>query len=144
MGTFCMSEKEFAAFSDKKPKNQSKYHSRKIVVNGIEFDSELEGRRYAQLRLLERCGEIRDLQRQVPFVLIPTQREPGRVGKRGGVYPGKVIEQSVIYYADFVYTTRCGERVVEDTKGTRTPDYVIKRKLMLYIHKIRIKEVRSV
>lgn len=144
MGTFYMSEKEFFAFSGKKEKGKSKYHSRKFVVDGIEFDSELEGRRYAQLRLLERIGEIRDLQMQVPFELIPSQREPGRVGKRGGVYKGRVIEQSVVYYADFVYTTRSGERIVEDVKGVRTADFVIKRKLMLYVHKIRIKEVRSV
>ena len=66
------------------------------------------------------------------------------MGKRGGVYPGKVIEQAVVYYADFVYLTREGKRIVEDVKGVRTPDFVIKRKLMLYIHKIKIKEVRSV
>ena len=144
MGTICMSEKDFAALSGRKQKGMSKFHSKKVSLDGIEFDSALEAQRWAQLRLLERSGDIRDLERQVPFELIPAQRDPDRVGKRGGVYPGKVIEQAVVYYADFVYLTREGERVVEDVKGVRTPDFVIKRKLMLYIHKIKIKEVHSV
>ena len=53
---------------------------------------------------------------------------------------GKCVERSVKYKADFFYT-KDGELVVEDTKGFRTPDYIIKRKLMLYVHHIRIKEV---
>ena len=60
--------------------------------------------------------------------------------KKGGVKKGKVIEQKCSYIADFVYTEN-GEKVVEDTKGFRTKDYIIKRKLMLYIHGIRIQEV---
>ena len=63
------------------------------------------------------------------------------MGPRGGVKPGKVIERAVCYVADFVYKDTEGNTVVEDTKGVKTPDYTIKRKLMLYIHKIRIKEV---
>lgn len=75
------------------------------------------------------------------FELIPTQREPDTIGKRGGVHKGKVIENGVNYVADFVYTDcRSGNQVVEDSKGMRTKDYIIKRKLMLWIHKIRILE----
>ena len=91
--------------------------------------------------LLERVGEIKDLKRQVKFELIPAQREPDTIGKRGGIHKGKVIENAVNYVADFVYTDcRSGEQVVEDSKGMRTKDYIIKRKLMIYRHGIRILE----
>ena len=107
----------------------SKYHSKKAVVNGIEFDSRKEARRYSDLVLLERAGMITDLQRQVKFELIPSQR-----------IDGKVVERSVTYVADFLYKQH-GKTVVEDTKGFKTKDYIIKRKLMLYIHGIRVKEI---
>ena len=118
----------------------SKYHSKKVVVNGIEFDSRKEARRYGELLLLEKAGAIRDLKRQVEYVLIPAQREPDKVGVRGGIKKGKTIELAVKYVADFVYEEN-GGTVVEDTKGFKTKDYIIKRKLMLWVHGIRIKEV---
>lgn len=91
--------------------------------------------------MLEKAGEIKDLQRQVKFELLPTQREADTIGKRGGIHKGKVIENGVNYIADFVYTeSRTGEKVVEDSKGMKTKDYIIKRKLMLYVHGIRILE----
>lgn len=117
-----------------------KYGNKKVIVDGIEFDSKKEAKRYRELRLLERAGGIHSLELQKEFVLIPTQREADTVGVRGGVKKGKVIEHAVKYKADFVYIQN-GERVVEDTKGMRTKDYIIKRKLMLYVHQIRIKEV---
>ena len=121
---------------------RNKYHNQKAVAGCLLFDSKREARRFAQLQLLQAAGAIRDLQRQVKFVLIPAQREPDTVGKRGGIKKGKVIERECAYLADFVYTdTETGETVVEDTKGVRTKDYVIKRKLMLYIHGIRIREI---
>lgn len=93
--------------------------------------------------MLQRGGLISDLQTQVPFELIPTQREPDTVGKRGGIKQGKCIEKSCVYYADFVYKDANGNVVVEDAKSpaTRTEAYKIKRKLLLYFHGIRIKEV---
>ena len=103
------------------------------------FDSIKEYRRFCELSLLEKAGKVTDLQRQVKFVLIPTQREPDTIGKRGGLKKGKTIEQECSYVADFVYV-RDGETVVEDSKGFRTADYKIKRKLMLWVHGIRIKE----
>lgn len=121
------------------PKN--KYQAQKCELNGEKFDSRKELQRWLELRLLERSGEITDLRRQVKFELIPSQREPDTVGKRGGVIKGKVIEHGVNYVADFVYKDKRGNMVVEDTKGMRTKEYVIKRKLMLYIHHIRIKEM---
>lgn len=117
-----------------------KYNNKKVIVDGIEFDSKKEAKRYRELRLLERAGGIHSLELQKEFVLIPTQREADTVGVRGGVKKGKVIEHAVKYKADFVYIQN-GKRVVEDTKGMRTKDYIIKRKLMLYVHQIRIKEV---
>jgi len=117
-----------------------KYKNKKIVVNGITFDSKKEADRYNELLLLETAGLISNLQRQVKFVLIPTQREPDTTGSRGGIRKGKVIEKECVYIADFVYTED-GKTVVEDTKGFKTKDYIIKRKLMLYIHGIRIQEV---
>lgn len=121
--------------------NKSKYGNKKVVVDGMTFDSKKEANRFQELLLLERAGAITDLKRQVKFVLIPSQREPDTIGARGGVHKGKVIEKECAYIADFTYDTEDGELVVEDTKGFRTKDYVIKRKLMLHVHGIRIKEV---
>lgn len=110
----------------------SKYGNKKWQLDGKTFDSQREARRYQELRWLLRTGVITDLQRQVPFELIPSQR----VG-------GKVVERPVKYVADFVYTTEDGLQVVEDVKSpaTRTPQYIIKRKLMLQKFGIRVREV---
>lgn len=125
----------------------NKYGNRKVsTIDGEVFDSQREATRYQELKLLERAGAIKDLKRQVSYELIPTQREPNTLNKidskRGRVIQGKVIEKAVSYIADFVYTdSATGEVVVEDTKGFRTKDYILKRKLMLYMHNIRIKEI---
>ena len=107
----------------------SKYHNRKITVNGETFDSIKEYQRFRELQLLERAGEISDLRRQVPHLLIPAQYD----GK-------KCVERECNYIADFEYLEN-GKKVVEDTKGYKTPEYIIKRKLMLLCYGIRIKEV---
>ena len=120
----------------------AKYKSHKTEVDGIVFDSRKEARRWKELRLLEDEGHIADLQRQVRFELVPVQREPDRRGSKGGLIKGKVLERKVEYVADFVYTdTETGEMVVEDTKGIKTKDYIIKRKLMLFVHNIKIREI---
>lgn len=112
----------------------SKYNSSKIKIDGILFDSRKEAARYSQLRLLQRAGQISDLRLQVRFELLPAQyADTDKVyvkGPRKGQHKRRCIEQSVVYVADFVYT-ECGTRktVVEDTKGMRTKDYIIKRKL---------------
>lgn len=121
---------------------QNKYKNQNIIVDNIKFDSKKEANRYFELRLLEKAGKIADLQRQVKYVLIPAQREPDKVGARGGVIKGKLIERECAYIADFVYKDlEMDELVVEDTKGFRTPEYIIKRKLMLYNYNIKIREV---
>lgn len=109
----------------------SKYGNRKTVVDGIVFDSKKEAVRWQELRLLERAGEIHELQRQVPFILIPAQKDER----------GKVIEKQVKYIADFTYRGKDHRLVVEDVKGVRTDVYRIKKKLLLYRHGLRIKEV---
>lgn len=121
----------------------NKYHAKKYTSSdGEVFDSKREARRYEELCLLQRAGRIQNLQRQVKFILVPAQREPDRVGVRGGRVRGASIEREVSYIADFVYIDPAsGKQVVEDVKGLRTKDYVIKRKLMLWIHGIRIREV---
>lgn len=121
--------------------NVNKYGNKKVTIGDETFDSTKEYRRFCELKLLQRAGKIFDLQRQVKFVLIPTQREPDEIGVRGGVKKGRVIEQECAYVADFVYVNDKGETVVEDTKGFKTKDYIIKRKLMLFVHGIRIQEI---
>lgn len=123
----------------------SKYGSRKQTVSGITFDSRREARRFQELRLLEQAGQISGLRLQVKYVLIPTQRAPSfevykRGPNKGRRKPGKVLEKECAYIADFVYT-KGDETVVEDAKGVRTKEYIIKRKLMLERYGIRIKEV---
>lgn len=107
----------------------AKYGNRKVIRDGIEFDSIKECQRYCELKLMQRAGVISDLQLQVPFELIPAQR-----------IDGKVVERAVTYVADFVYKQN-GQTVVEDTKGYRTSEYIMKRKMMLFFHGIRIVEV---
>ena len=121
----------------------TKYHNRKITVDGITFDSRREYNRYRELKLLERAGIIQGLELQKKYVLIPAQYETfERYGKKGQRLKDgqKCIEKECAYIADFVYTEN-GKSVVEDTKGMRTKEYIIKRKLMLYVHGIRVKEV---
>lgn len=122
--------------------SRKKYGNNKIQHDGETFDSMKEYWRYLELKHYESDGKITDLQRQVKYILIPAQREPDTVGKRGGIKKGKLLEREIAYYADFVYKLAdTGTLVVEDTKGVRTKEYIIKRKLLLYMHGIRIKEL---
>ena len=108
---------------------KSKYGAVRVrTVDGIEHDSKKEAARWQELNLMLRAKLIEDLQRQVRFELIP---------KQDG-------ERACTYIADFVYIDRkTGEKIVEDVKSpaTRTEAYRIKRKLMLLVHGIRIKEI---
>lgn len=110
----------------------NKYGNVKVVVNGRKFDSKHEAKRYSELLLLQRAGKIRDLKCQVVFELIPPQYD---------TRTHKCIERNCYYRADFVYTDENGEQVVEDAKGFKSKDYIIKRKLMLWLRGIKIKEV---
>ena len=106
-----------------------KYRNKKITVDGETFDSKKEYRRYRELKLMERGGLISTLRRQVAFELIKSQYEGSRC-----------VERGVKYMADYCYLED-GKTVVEDVKGVRTPDYIIKRKLMLERFGIKIKEI---
>lgn len=124
-----------------------KYKNSKVTTeDGIVFDSRKEYKRYCELKMMEASGVITNLQRQVKYILIPCQREPDTIGKRGGIHQGKVIEKECAYYADFCYqVTDTGETVVEDVKGYKKGGaysiFKIKKKLMLYVYHIKIKEV---
>lgn len=111
----------------------NKFQNVKTEIDGITFSSKHEAHRYCELKYMERAHLISDLQLQRAYTLIGTQRDKD----------GKVIEKPVKYVADFVYKDADGKTVVEDTKSpaTRTPAYVIKRKLMLSIYGIRIHEI---
>lgn len=118
-----------------------KYNAQKIVFNGEKFDSKKELQRYKQLLEMQEQGEIHSLARQVEFILIPNQREPSTFSKKGKEKLGKVIEHRIKYIADFVYIDKNNKYVVEDVKGIKTKEYIIKRKLMLFVHNIKIKEI---
>lgn len=110
----------------------NKYGNKKIVLDGQKFDSKREAQRWQELKLMERAGLITDLCRQFPIKLLPAQRDE----------KGKVIERPVRYIADFVYTDKStGRTIVEDAKGVRTKEYILKRKMALYFLGLRIKEV---
>lgn len=126
---------------------RSKYFAKKTLVDGILFQSKKEAERYLVLKEQEKQGLISDLQMQVPFLLVPSQYEdivkftPKRHNEK---IVKKLLEKKVEYKADFVYN-RNGEMVVEDAKGYRDSTayalFVVKRKLMLYVHGIRVVEI---
>jgi hypothetical protein len=107
----------------------SKYRNKKTYVGNKVFDSRKEAARFIELQMLLKAGEISDLQLQVPYELMPSFK------LNGETYRG------IKYVADFVYKDKDGNTVVEDAKGMRTEVYKMKRKLMAYVHKIKIKEV---
>ena len=104
----------------------NKYHNKiTYTADGIKHASQKEANRWCELKMLERVGAITDLKRQVEYELIPPQDR----------------ERKATYIADFVYKDNKGNTVVEDTKGVKTKEYILKRKLMLWVHNIRIQEV---
>lgn len=119
-------------------KGNNKFHAKPVYRNidgkTVRFASILESNRYDELRLLERAHQIRNLRRQVRYVLIPAQRDS----------KGKLLERQAVYTADFVYVDSHGREIVEDTKSPPTrkeKDYILRRKLMLWVHGIRIHEI---
>ena len=122
-----------------------KYGNKKTVVDGIEFDSKKEAKRYCELKMLQRAGIIEELELQKEFLLIPAQHEYyPRYSKAGKQLKDgcRCVERSCTYKADFAYRQN-GQIVVEDTKSkaTKTKDYIIKRKLMLWRFGIKIREI---
>ena len=123
----------------------AKYRNRKVTIDGIVFDSHKEARRYGYLSLLEKAGEITNLARQVEYELLPVQKQTTEYTDKKGKIRHKtiVLERAVKYIADFVYYDKNGQMVVEDVKSdaTKTKEYILKRKLMLYMFGIKVSEV---
>jgi len=111
-------------------RRQTKYFNRPVILDGIKFQSIKEADYYCELKLMVWSGAVVDFKRQVPYELIPAQY----IGK-------KCVEQGVKYYADFVVSYPDGRQEVVDIKGMRTYPYILKRKMMLFFHGIRIKEI---
>lgn len=104
---------------------QSKYGNQKVELDGHKFDSKKEARRYAELKLMEKAGEIKDLELQKPYVIQPSFFD--RNGKR---------QTAIKYIADFVYVNKGGETIIEDVKSPATRKdkvYRMKKKMMAYI-----------
>lgn len=99
---------------------ESKYHNKKVEVDGKTFDSKHEGKDYIKLKSMEDSGIISNLQTQVPFELQPkyTTRDGRKI-------------RAITYLADFVYE-RDGMKYVQDSKGMRTDTYRLKRKMFEY------------
>ena len=103
----------------------NKYGARRVTVDGIPFDSEMEARRYGELKMLRLGKLIRNLTIHPTFEL-----------RVNGVLLCK-------YEADFEYDDENNARIVEDVKGNRTALYILKKKLMKACHGIEVKEVRA-
>ena len=101
-----------------KYQKKHKYNAKKIVIDGIEFDSKKEGKRYQELKMLEKAGKIKDLKLQPKFLLQESFK-----------YKGKT-QRAIFYIADFEYI-KDGKRIVEDVKGVKTDVYKLKKKLFL-------------
>lgn len=120
-----------------------KYGNRKLVNADGEFDSKGEYLRWLVLRDAEKEGKISNLRRQVSFELLPTQYRDVVVQlKTKDKTLRRVAERPVTYIADFVYV-KDGETVAEDFKGFPDDKYPIKRKMMLYFHKIAVREIKK-
>jgi hypothetical protein len=113
----------YQILSEVKEAKRSKYKNTKTCVDNIQFDSAKEARRYRELKMLLKAGEIGMLELQVPYEL-----------NQGGTH-------SLKYIADFVYVTKEGVKIVEDVKGFCTKEYLKKRRLMLKVYGIKINEI---
>ena len=127
----------------------SKYNNVKTITSdGEAFDSIKEANRWCELLFLQRAGEITELRRQIPYELVPDQYEcyPRRSKTGRPLKDGKkLVERKIVYVADFVYTDKKGETIVEDVKGCKQGAgyevFVIKRKLMRAVHGIKVIEI---
>ena len=118
-----------------------KYRNKRVEYEGIVFDSLKEKRRYCQLQLLETQGIISDLRLQVSYELIPAIYEDVIVQlKTKTKAKKKLVQRATTYIADFVYV-REGQTIVEDTKGFRTKEYELKKKMMRAFLNIEIHEI---
>lgn len=120
--------------SIQKPRQKvSKYRAQPVVVSGVRYASKSEEKRHRQLLLLQQSGEISDLNMQVSFELVPSVRFEG----------SSRAKPAMRYVADFVYLDKSGKRVIEDVKGVLTPEFQLKRHLMLALLGLHIKIVKA-
>ena len=121
---------------------KAKYGSKKVTYDGIEFDSKKEMYRYITLKIKQADGLISDLRLQVPFEIIPAVYEEETVQLKTKVKTvSKCVQRAALYVADFVYKDKDGQKVVEDAKGFRNAEYLLKKKMMRAFLGITIKEV---
>lgn len=123
---------------------KSKYHNEPVTVDGVRYDSLNEHRRWCFLKLMEKAGEISDLQYHVPFTLIPKGSVEIIRMPDGTEIETKKYDRKHWYEADFVYTTKSGEIVVEDFKGFETESFKQKRELFKIIFKKDITVVKQI
>lgn len=106
--------------------------SKRFERNGEVYNSKKEYDRYQELLALQRAGKIRNLERRVEIPLLPSQRDEN----------GYVIERAVSFVVDFAYfDIEQDKTIFEDAKEVRSKEYILKRKMMLYIHNIIVREV---
>lgn len=109
---------------------QSKYKSKKVIYDGIEFDSKKEGAYYLKLKTLENFGQIKDLELQKEYELQPSFKLNGKTYRK------------ITYKADFVYYSLIDNKIhVVDVKGFKTKEYLLKKKMLAYKYNIEIEEV---
>ena len=124
-----MADSKFAPW--RKIPLRSKYGNKKTEVDGLVFDSKLEAKHWLELVAMQQRGEIFNLRRQVKYELIPAVRLDGR------------MRPATKYVADFVYTDKGGNEVVADSKGFKTDVWMIKRRLMRWVHGIEVIELEE-
>ena len=123
-------------------KRKSKYGNKKVTYDGMKFDSEKEMYRYIRLKSMQEEGLISDLRMQVPFEIIPAVYEEETIQLKTKVKTiTKCVQRAAYYVADFVYKDQDGNEIILDTKGYRTKEYLLKKKMMRAFLGITIKEV---
>lgn len=124
-------------------KPKSKYHNETVTVDGVTFDSKGEFLRWNFLKMMERAGEISNLRYHVKYELIPAITEDVVVHlKTKDKIVTKTVQTARYYEADFVYTNKNGEEVVEDFKGQETELFKFKAALFRYKYGKNIKIVK--
>ena len=109
---------------------RSKYGAKRTEVDGIVFASKREAKRYCELKMLERVGQVKELELQPKFPLYVCGRKNGE------------LHQVCVYIADFRYRTGVnGVLIIEDAKGMKTPTYRLKKKMVEAQYGIEIQEV---
>ena len=112
---------EYKELKETIKKKKSKFGNKKVERDGHKFDSDFESQRYWYLKMLERAGKIKDLELQPKYELQPSFKKDGKT----------IL--AIYYKADFSYhSVETNKMVIEDTKGFKTKEYLIKKKMFEY------------